>query len=53
MEWINIDMQDESEDIDEMLFHSALALIEQNRNDLYMVHLELFIIFPEEQLNSL
>lgn len=33
MEWINIDMQEEFEEIDEMLFHSALSLIERDHND--------------------
>lgn len=33
MRWINIDMQEEFEDIDEMLFNSALSLIERHHND--------------------
>jgi lantibiotic modifying enzyme len=33
MEWINIDMQEEFEDIDEMLFNSARFLIERDHND--------------------
>lgn len=33
MEWINIDIQEEFEDIDEMLFNSAMSLIKRDHND--------------------